>query len=356
MRGKIAATVAAVCLLLSGCEGWMDGEYVSVKPHTEQGYRQEQEIIVVENYQELRTALAEMVENGVETGVLSVEALKQNTIEATMDNAVRYVRQTLPVGAYAVDTVSYEVGTTTGLTAVAVNISYNHNRSEIKRIRQVQGMEAAEALITAALEQCETGIVLKVEDYAETDLVQLVRDHALKNPASVMETPQVTANVYPESGNDRVVELIFTYQTSRESLRSMQSYVQPVFSSASLYVAGDGEESVKFSQLFSFLMERNDYTVETSITPAYSLLRHGVGDSRAFAMVYAAMCRKAGLEAMVISGTRAGEPWVWNLICENGVYYHVDLLQSHRVGVFRKMTDSEMSGYVWDYTAYPACG
>ena len=45
-------------------------------------------------------------------------------------------------------------------------------------------------------------------------------------------------------------------------------------------------------------MERYDYRIETSITPAYSLLRHGVGDSRAFAVVYAAMCQQAGLECL----------------------------------------------------------
>ena len=50
-----------------------------------------------------------------------------------------------------------------------------------------------------------------------------------------------------------------------------------------LYVSGEGEDFQKFSQLDGFLMERFDYKFETSITPAYSLLHHGVGDSRAFA-------------------------------------------------------------------------
>ena len=100
-------------------------------------------------------------------------------------------------------------------------------------------------------------------------------------------------------------------------------------------------------------MERFDYPIETSITPAYSLLRHGVGDSRAFAMVYAAMCRSAGLECSIITGTHDGEPWTWNMVQDNGRYYHVDLLRSSGEGAFREFTDGEMSGYVWDYSAYP---
>ena len=183
---------------------------------------------------------------------------------------------------------------------------------------------------------------------------QFVQDYAEENPQTVMEIPQVSQSSYG-TGKDRVVELIFTYQTNRDSLRRMQSQVQPVFDSASLYVSGEGEDFQKFSQLFGFLMERFDYKFETSITPAYSLLRHGVGDSRAFATVYAAMCRSAGLECMTVTGTRSGEPWTWNIILDNGCYYHVDLLRSSANGQFREYTDRELGNYVWDYSAYPAC-
>ena len=38
-----------------------------------------------------------------------------------------------------------------------------------------------------------------------------------------------------------------------------------------------------------------------------------------------------------------------------GHYYHVDLLRCSELGGYREFTDQEMSGYVWDYTAYPEC-
>lgn len=103
-------------------------------------------------------------------------------------------------------------------------------------------------------------------------------------------------------------------------------------------------------------MERFDYKQDTSLTPAYSLLCHGVGDSRAFATVYAAMCRGAGLECTVVTGTRDGVPYTWNIVQDNGQYYHVDLLRCHVTGQFKQTRDWEMNGYVWDYSAYPACG
>ena len=167
-----------------------------------------------------------------------------------------------------------------------------------------------------------------------------------------MEIPQLSEGIYG-TGASRVVELNLTYQNSRESLRQMQSQVRTVFEAASLYVSGDASDRQKFSQLYGFLTERFDYKMDTSITPSYSLLYHGVGDSRAFAEVYAAMCRQAGLECIVVTGTRDGAPWTWNMVRDGEVYYHVDLLRMS--GSFWGYSDAEMGGYVWDYSGYPVC-
>lgn len=354
-KSKIAA-VMALCLLLTGCSSWMDGHYASVEPYMEQSYKTDDEITSVGNRGGIRAVLTDMVESAMESRTISVENMDAALVEELMQKEIQYLLQNNPAAAYAVEDINYEIGVTGGVPAVVVTVHYNHNRAEIQRIRQVEKMEAAAGLISAALDELEPGIVLKVLDYRETDFAQLVEDYALAQPDRVMETPQVTTNVYPSRGLIRIVELKFTYQNSRESLKSMKWYVEPRFTSAALYVSGEEEESIKFARLYAFLMETTHYTVETSITPAYSLLRHSVGDSKAFATVYGAMCRRAGLNCQVVTGTKEGEPWFWNIICENGAYYHVDLLRSSALGYYQKLTDGEMDGYVWDYAAYPRCG
>lgn len=353
---KIVTTAVLLCLVLSGCSSWMDGHYASVTPHREQNQQVDDGIIAVSNSQQIRSALAGIIESGAESRTLSVEDMGADVAGRNVQKAIQYTMDNHPIAAYAVESIDYEIGITGGVSAAVITVQYNHNRSEIQRIRQVLGMERAKGLIYAALDELEPGIVLQISNYIETDFAQLVEDYSIQQPDEVMETPQVTANVYPDSGLIRVVELKFTYQNSRESLRQMQRYVQPRFTAASLYVSGEEEQSVKFSRLYAFLMETTSYTLETSITPAYSLLRHSVGDSRAFATVYAAMCRKAGLDCQVVTGTKEGEPWFWNIICEDGAYYHVDLLRSSGAGMYQKRLDWEMDGYVWDYTAYPQCG
>lgn len=354
MRKRIIALAALCCLLLGGCS-WLDGEYHSVTPHKEQIYQGGTATASAGNYMELRTVLAELVSQGTEQAVIDVSAYDQTLIQGGLDMAVRYARDIYPIGAYAVESIDYELGASGGAPAVAVNISYRHGRTQIRKIQEAASLEDARGVIAKALQDCDASVVILVDEYEEADFVQVVDDYAASHPEIVMERPQTAVGIYPNNGQTRVVELIFTYQTSRESLRQMQEQVRPIFSSASLYVGGDTTDYRKFSQLFAFLMERFDYTVETSITPSYSLLWHGVGDSKAFAEVYAAMCRQAGLECLVVPGTRDGQSWYWNIVCDNGVYYHVDLLRCSEQGGFRERADAEMLGYVWDYSAYPDC-
>lgn len=348
--------ILTICLLLSGCGLWGSGQYVSVTPHTAQQQPENQQIRKAENYSQLRKALIELVEEGVETAVISVAKMDQNTVSSNMILAKRYVTTQNPVGAYAVEDITYEIGTNSGQPALAITISYLHGRSELRAMKTAQTMDAAKDAVYRALNNCDESLVMRIPDYNQLDFAQLVKDYADENPQRIMEQPQVSAVIYPETGKDRVVELKFSYQTSRDVLRSMQTRVETVFTSAELYVRGEASDREKFSQLFSFLMERYEYQLDTSITPAYSLLHHGVGDNKAFALVYAAMCRRAELDCVTVTGTRDGSPWFWNIVCDDGVYYHVDLLRSSRNDKLRFRTDEEMNGYVWDYSAYPVCG
>lgn len=353
MKLQLAILLLCCSLMLGGCS-WPDGSYHSVTPHREQTGSIRTENMTVTNYKELLAAMEAIVSKGTESSIINAVNYDPVMLEANLANAARHIRQVYPVGAYAVETLNYEVGSNTGKTAVALTITYRHSRTEIRKIQRARDAEVVHKRIGKALEEFDTVLVLQMDDYEPMDVTQVVQDYAMEYPQKVMEIPQVTSEVYG-TGKARVMELTFSYQTSRDALRAMQSQVQPVFDSAVLYVSGEGSESQKYSQLYAFLMERFDYTVETSITPAYSLLRHGVGDSRAFGTVYAAMCRAAGLECVVVTGTRSGEPWTWNIICQDNLYCHVDLLRCNESGRFRKQQDQEMTGYVWDYSAYPQC-
>ena len=351
---RVLILILAACLTFSGCSLFSDS-YVSVTPHRDSSGGAENKVTAAANYAELRSAFVELVHSGAESGVIYVSDYDPEKLDQGLETAVKHVCSYDAIGAYAVESISYEKGNSGVVPAVAVTVQYLHNRGEMQQIQTVRDSDALWERVVTALERYEPGIVVYVESYTNQDLIQLVEDYGEQNPSKIMEVPQVSCELYPESGADRVVELKFTYQNSRTDLRQMQSQVQSIFNSAVLYASG-GTEYQKLSRLYSYLLERfSEYQIKTSITPAYSLLHHGVGDSRAFAMVYAQMCRMAGVDAQIVTGTYRGEPWYWNMVESDGSFYHVDLLRSNAENGFRLYTDDRMTEYVWDYSAYPAC-
>lgn len=352
---RFAIFLLAICMLLSGCSTWMDGSYHSVKPHIPQEDQVNPHGIQVNDYAQLYEALKSLTNNGLQNAVISVADYNQEKVEPDMKNAVSSLMTGDPITAYAVKEINFEMGVSTGRPAIAVDITYLHNLAEIREIREVGNAQSIRAVVNSELKKCTTGVVLYVENYTQIDFAQIAEDYAAENPQSVMELPSVAVNVYPEWGKDRIVELKFTYQTSRNILRTMQSMVASLFDAAAVFVSGYEQEAEKFDQLYSWLAVRYDYRYETSITPTYSLLLNGVGDSKAFAAVYRAMCKQAGLECELISGTREGEAWFWNLIRCDGKYYHVDITSQEDDDRLLLYYDEQMhdSRYVWDYSAYP---
>ena len=349
---KLLGLLLTLSLMLSGC-GWMDGSYVHISDHRDQGPPVQEQILAASSYLELENVLSQMVRSGTSEGLIYLYDYAQNTAESGMYVVSRWLTTTDPVGAYAVSDVEYEIGSNSGKPAIAVRINYRHTPMEIQQINEVKNIKAAEEAVGYALEALKPGIVLLIEEYESVDFVQMAADYAQSHPQIVMEAPQVTEAVYGTDAS-RIVELNMTYRSSRDSLKLMRQQVEPVFEAARLYVSDDAPILQQYAQLYSFLMERFDYRIQPSITPSYSLLHHGVGDSNAFAIVYQAMCRSVDLDCRVITGTRDGEPWTWNLIDLGGYYGHVDLLQNSAANGFHVMNAQEMQGYVWDYSAAPS--
>lgn len=353
---RIIPAILLTALLLSGCAGWLDASYHNVIPFEPEGNHDDSHLTVVSSYPELIQSLQDLVASGTQSAIIAVPDYERNKIEQDMHKAIKEVLTTDPVAAYAVESIAFELGTNAGQRAMAVDISYLHDRPEILKISHLQTMEDAKDVTGAALDNCSAGVVLYIDQYEQLDLEQWVQDYAVLHPNKVMEAPQVSVNVYPETGEARVLEIKFSYQTSRDALRLMQEKVGSLFDAAVIY-AGDNEDpQEQYYKLYSFLMGLfQEFRTDSSITPAYSLLHHGVGDSKAFASVYASMCQEIGLECITVTGMRYGTPCYWNIVKVGESYYHVDLPQCRENEEFVMRPDSQMNGYVWDYSAYPAC-
>ena len=352
---RFAALILTMCILLTGC-GWFRGSYVSITRHENTGSEPDSGVVSIDNYEELCAALETMLREGQQNSIIHTANYSRDALEADMDAAMDYIRHSSPFGAYTVEDIRCELGINGVTPAIAVEIEYRHTGAELRNILEVRDMDMVEEQLGLALERCDSALVMLVQDYSDADLQQAAEDYAKAHPDTIMEIPRITQETYPQTGSLRILEMRLAYQNSRDDLRMMQAQTAPVFASAALYVSGNESELTTFTQLYAFLKERfTEYQIKTSITPSYSLLRHGVGDNEAFASVYARMCHRAGLECHMVNGSCNGEAWVWNMVCCDGSYFHLDLLDPEGTGGIRLKTDAQMENYVWDYSAYPSC-
>ena len=197
MKKASLAALVALCLLLSGCTGWMNGSYSSVHPFTDRGQQNNEQIVSVSSYSQLRETLADLVERSGESMLLNVQKLDQTRLAEDMQKAVSYVLENTPIGAYAVESITYEQGTRAGQDVLFVTAEYNHNRPEILRMKRARSMEDVKKIVSTTMDQCEARVVLVAENYFNLDLAQFVKNYAVENPDIIMEVPQVTVNMYP---------------------------------------------------------------------------------------------------------------------------------------------------------------
>ncbi len=342
----VALVVATFC----GCSAWMNGYYASVTPHKEQNFLPEQELMNPRNYKDVVEILEDMVKSGQKKKRISIEKIEDDWQKYMLD-AAGYVCDVLPVGVYAVSKIDYSLDTSGEKDILSVDISYRRSIADIDAVRTARTDKQIEEILYDSLLGFNVSVAISISDYEDVDFEKIIRNYAELYPQYVIEIPRVSTIMYPADGKDRIVELLFNYETGRTQLLQMKEQIRPIFE-ASEVVGGEGPELGQFTRLYSFLMNYHEYTIAPSITPAYSLLHNGVGDSRAFASVYAAMCRQAGLECGMITGIRDGKVWYWNVLQIEGETYYVDLLRCQESGDFVCKTASEMTGYVWDNSGY----
>lgn len=355
MGRKIAG---AACLLtvalLAGCTGWMEGSFTSVTPHME-AYTATQpaDSEAVKSYEELTALLLRLVEEHVTLASVDVSQYP-DTLEEDLEKAIAQSKSEDPLTAYAVEDIRAEVAEVGARRVASVTVSYRRTELQVREIQPAWGADGVRAKVRQALEGAESRLVLRFNGYQSLDLNQYVEEYYREHLDVVMECPRVTVTSYPERGTVRILEISFQYTQTQENLLNMRQGVQIILSSAAGYVRDQTSQRVKAQRLFSFLAPLINQEGSTS-TPVYSLLCQGTGDSQSVATVYCLLCTQAGLECQVVSGTRDGEPWYWNILLLDGEYCHVDLTADLQTGELIPRFDPEMEAYAWNIKQYPAC-
>lgn len=354
MRKMMCAVMAALMLLSTGCSSMLNRDYSSVTVHsatpTAEG---DANTMRVQNYQELVNALIYLINQGEESGSIRYSG-EEADFKKLMDEACLEVKQEDPLGAYAVDYIKYSVISIVGSYEADVQITYRRTREQVASIVDATGAAAIRSELSRALSSFDTEVVLRISYFEEDEayIQQLVRQAYLSNPSTALDFPDAQVAMYPESGQQRIVEVTLTYH---QSLQTLESWRNSLSREAERICQPLTELTIKekLDGITGTLQSMGAYFAQGGST-AYDALLGGGGDSQGVALAFSLLCRQVGITCSVVDGQKNGQSHFWNVVQTASGYRHVDL---SRTGSVTYNVDQTMTqqGYVWDTQQVPAC-
>lgn len=345
-------------LLLGGCGLLSERSYLYTQQHDEQ-YEEDvnADALTVDNYYGLKNAILSFVESGTEDGLIRSYSY-DGDIESDLEMAAYEVTRSNPVGAYAVDYMTHDCNKIVSYYEIRISITFRRTPEDIAAIVRVSSMDEAEEAIAEALSQYQSVLALRMSYTNDLNTQQILEDACRADPLISMASPEVSTQVYPETGVQRIVELNFSYAESETVLTLKKEQVLRVVEDLGQFVSEDISEESRLGIYFRRLCNRIAYAPESGAGDVYEALVNCQSGSKGIAEAFYLLCVENGIECVTVSGQKYGETYWWNIVTLDGQSYHVDLasaMEANTVLMELYYDEDLYAAYSWDTALYPAC-
>lgn len=341
MKRRILSLGLALCLSLSGCASILERSYTSSTAHADRPTTAEDpSILRVENYRELVSAVLYLVSEGAEEGVIQLHDYA-GSVENDLTAACLEVATQDPLGAYCVDYIKHEYTRVVSYYQATLDIHYRRTQEQVRSMVRVTGTGAIRTELRQALAQFAPEVVLRVAYFSEdADFIRdLIHQTYYEDPAFALGYPEAEISLYPDSGRERVVEILLTYPESAEELRRKSETLAVRVKAIAQDLQALDERTVAVDAIPNAVYDSEG-------TTPYEVIVEGAADGEGMALAYALLCQAGGLTCKVVEGTLDGEKRFWNAVTfSDGFTAYVDLMgYSHALADSRIMAER---GYRW---------
>ena len=351
MKKKLLCLTLAACLTLSGCSAMLNRSYSSTTPHVDQpATADDPSVLRVENYQELVSAVLYLVSQVREEGVIELYDYTDD-VEKDLSAACLEVAKEDPLGAYAVDYIKHAYSRVVSYYRATITVSYRRTPEQIHSIANVTGSSAIRTELQQALSDFAPEAVLRVAyfDQNEDSIAALIRQAYYDTPLAAFGMPESAITIYPDSGSQRVVEIVLTYPDDPETLRKKSAALLEQAQTLAIPLRGNDASTTAY-QVIQAVRARAVYNEEGGST-AYDALVDGSADALGMALAYELICQQTGLNCEIVIGTRAGRDFYWNAVTSGaGDALYVDTVYGD--GFPHAAQEMVQAGYDW--TGAPA--
>lgn len=370
MNYRVAAIALVCALALTGCSTLLNREYSFVTKYsatpTADG---DSTTLRVESYQELVNAVLYLVTQREVHGCLRLYNYDQAKVADDVNAACLEVVQEDPLGAYSVDYIRSDISTIVSYYEVDLEITYRRTQEQIASIVAATGASAIRTGLQQALASFSPEVVLRISYFEEDDayISNLVREAYYSNPSSALGQPQAQIYLYPQQGQQRIVEVLLSYPLDRDTLLDRQQALQ----NKARELLGDlwyDAQDVPLEELAQMILAQGGYTPDGGDT-AYDVLLGNGGNSRGLALAFALLCQENGQDFQIVEGEKNGSAHCWTVVQTENGYRHFDLTRvvqgeaavqagpaGQEYSLFLTDGEVEALGYVWNTSETPLCG
>ena len=207
---RLTAAVLALCLL-TGCASLLEREYVTAEPHSSKFWESEAaDTLRAENYQDVVNDLLILIGRHKESAVLRLYGFgNELSVAEKLEQAALEVQQDTPLGAYAVEYITFAGQSQRDYYEAALQIGYRRTAEQIQAVVSATSPEAVYSLLASALDNGRPELAVRLSywgadgrEKVETAMAQLREERGLT------ETPLWQVCYYPESGPVELVEFL----------------------------------------------------------------------------------------------------------------------------------------------------
>lgn len=353
MRRSVILSVGlfvTVVLAIIFCGRVVSGrEFESVVPHVVQDAAADA-VPSAGNYSELKKQIIALVENAQTQGVIRLYDYTED-VEADLPRACHEVMTQIPVGVYAVDTMSLDHTRVLSYYDVRVSISYKRPKDEILAMVSAGSAEEFKQAVLDSLENNRSTFSVLCNYYTEKiiDVAEIMENLRLNQPETMYGIEDVRVEFFPEEGLHKVLLVELSYYETAQDSKLKRKQAQDILTSIVDRV-GSLKGKARLSQLCTLIGGNAKYVSDggRNADVPYGVLVQKRASDMGFACALKQACNLLGEYSVVVKGEYNGRLHYWNMVLADNAWRHVDL---SRGVLFAE--DSDMHGYKWDDLRYP---
>ena len=356
MKRYLLAGTLSLSILLSGCAALLERDYSSVTPHNAAPATEgNPSTLRADSYQELVNALIYFVTGGMEEGTVRLYTNTEN-VETYLADACLEVIQEDPLGAYCVEFIKYTVDPVVTYSEADLHITYRRTREQVASIVQATGVTAIRGELESALSSFASERVLRISYFEEDEafIQDLAHQAYFAVPACALGMPDVSVTIYPNSGRQRIVEVLLRYPLEHDQLEERRGDVAWELQLLTRDLKDSGRVPTALDAAAALLKE-GSYDPEGGNTP-YDFFDTGIANSEGLSLAFSALCQELSLPCRIAQGTLNGEPHCWTVVQTETGWRHLDL-SAYGGDEDNLCTDQTLLelGTLWEEGSLPLC-